>query len=321
MSALDEMEEQWAAALVLPPAVEERPFVLRYEFTQAVAFLRALHPLCEWWHDERARWIFRGHADAAWPLLPSAHRASAMRAFGRRLAVDLPNVDEFSRVAHEVALLAAFYRAADQQGLPVHVRQLSTEDWSNFREMGRPASAAWWPPVDMVPLMALAQHHGVPTRLLDWSWSPFAAAYFAAQEPSPAGAPSLAVWALSSALITGAVATSRGFGCRVVSAPRWTNPNLHAQAGVFTCVRNATDELNPLDVTASQIAEVLAKRGELGRPFVRKLVLPRTEANRLALGLRRQGVSALTLFPGFQGVVEDLLAHARLSADWGLVDD
>ena len=36
-----------------------------------------------------------------------------------------------------------------------------------------------WPPVELYPIIALAQHYGLPTRFLDWTWNPYTASYFA----------------------------------------------------------------------------------------------------------------------------------------------
>jgi hypothetical protein len=62
----------------------------------------------------------------------------------------------------------------------------------------------WWPPDELLSTLALAQHHGLPTRLLDWSRKAQIAAYFAASDALKRGkvdGDNLVVWALNTAAL------------------------------------------------------------------------------------------------------------------------
>ena len=60
----------------------------------------------------------------------------------------------------------------------------------NFRKYARPANL----PSDSIwNWLALAQHHGLPTRLLDWTYSPFVAMHFATDELTNAQSDSV-IW-------------------------------------------------------------------------------------------------------------------------------
>jgi hypothetical protein len=90
--------------------------------------------------------------------------------------------------------------------------------------------------------MALAQHYGVPTRLLDWTRQPYIAAFFAAESAKKLlddrkcdFAECLVVWAFYFPDLGRQDDEVRKYApISVVTAPKATNTNMKAQQGVFT---------------------------------------------------------------------------------------
>jgi len=167
-----------------------------------------------------------------------------------------------------------------------------------------------WPPPNLLSILAMAQHYGIPTRLLDWTTHPLIAAYFAAKDAcneraknrNPTGK-RLAVYGAIISFIEewfdkdNAKDFTRGV-VEVIRAPHAGNPNLHAQGGLFTLVR--TDHLKWDDVEAPMPPE------KANNFTVTALTLSWLDAPALLYLLSHLGVSAASVLPGFGGVVESL---------------
>ena len=101
--------------------------------------------------------VYRGGRNAAWPLLTSLDRLGG---------VDPPHT---------------------KCGLEEHILR-------NFIRYSRPHFPT---PRNEWELLVAAQHHGLPTRLLDWSYSPLVAAHFATRgEDETDGPTDAVVWRL-----------------------------------------------------------------------------------------------------------------------------
>jgi hypothetical protein len=136
--------------------------------------LRISHP--NWRGQNSDKWAFRGQGDARWHLVPKAFRPDTDLGYkGKPVHPPLPPLRQFEM---ELAALNHFLFTADRVGLPIPGDNQSLRLPSTI--VGKRDYRTWpWPA--MLEVLAIAQHHGVPTRLVDFSHNSLVAAFFAAE--------------------------------------------------------------------------------------------------------------------------------------------
>lgn len=300
------------------------------EFPTAARFLRALSDARRWaskgvWNSP---WVFRGQRNASWTLAPSAWRAPTTPSLQRLSAIkirlralhshdvrkrlpDLAIRPDQSRLEQtleaylqgraEFELVLEFVDMADSLGHPVPgmARYIALRDYTWIPDLKKESFV-----IEPNPATTLAQHHGIPTRFLDWSRSSATAAFFAASEvKSPTEDGSIAVWAIRTDLLMQHGPSSNDKE-RFMSyeAPRSENAYLRAQDGLFTypaagCRHYATFGNWPMLESFATSVEQGAKTS-----VIRKLTLPKTEVGELVRLLWLAGISRAHLMPTYDNI-------------------
>jgi hypothetical protein len=244
--------------------------------------------------------IYRGQANAAWQLTPRLFRD--------------PDVVRYSTLPFQLIewmILDTFRKYCDSAGLRIPNDSLEFRSQHfDLNRTGRPLDfEPEWPPEGLTEFMALAQHYGLPTRLLDWTQRGHVAAYFAASGAlalaldDPGNTPErFAVWSLNTTPI------GQFRQLKILRVPGSNNANLAAQAGLFTLLRQKNKGLSyPLE-GPTVLDEYVANDA---RPQLLKVTVSISEAPAVLEKCEKYFITGATLFPDYHGVVRASMDNWR----------
>lgn len=289
--------------------------MITIEIKSTEELLTELRPSANRWRKSRVRgferplWVYRGQSNANWELKPSLHRDKISE---KSLIINRPNFFPEKYRYREYSLVQTFLSLSDREGiLPTDFKLPETPKNEKI----------WWSdieveiPIEALNAYSLAQHHGIKTRLLDWSKSPLKAAYFAAlgnwrssnYEQKPISS-HFAIWALTH------IGTRQ---IKILNSRFSTNEYLKNQSGLFTYDPNT--DLNFTNgewISHNKLIQQdeQASDGTIstGGDFLYKIVVPSELAEEVLIALRYEGIDQASLMPSFDSIAQSVEEYLKL---------
>lgn len=305
-------------------SVKRRVVLTKVSFEECLAKLNA---------HSRGSFVYRGVSSSEHELIPSALRVHAFDNVASLNSYYYTNYDKprngFSacfeklsssskQIYHELSLLYNFYLMSNYYGLytpKVKIFNQTVDPYHLFTKFNEIFST-WYPQSidvkskipndflfdDFLTLVALAAHHGLPTRMLDWSYEAYVALYFAVN-----GATKTYLSRLQnnesledlyfSVFIIELTDIQNLNGVIKFTTPNYhTNPNLSAQKGLMLYVEH------PFETPLSE--QRLPLDSVFGSDKVLRFDVSYNEIPQAQSFLFSRGITGALLFPGYNGVIK-----------------
>lgn len=325
--------------------VQNSPYIKSYHFETAADFIKAISYNGELYNLFDDHFIFRGHSTDKYELVPSALRGKLVlddvkiRDSATKDVIMQYNylaTTELLQIQKEYKLLQDFFRACDDNGLYIpHIESLRNSFYPGI-DVETLFLKKKWIPKSYWELAALAQHHGIKTRLLDWTHNIFVALYFATKgvyydsdeqiinttgNEESQKKHNMEIWALNIDVV---MAKPTKMPLHIIQPRYHSNDYLCAQKGMFTFwesiypgildengkpdIKQKTDRRS-LDI---QLDSYLKEISSPPKHYLYRITISQNAAYIIYTYVEKMGYNASTLFPGYYGVVTFLKEHIEI---------
>ncbi|KZX12314.1 FRG domain-containing protein [Methanobrevibacter curvatus] len=250
-------------------------------------------------------------------------------------------------IKKEMKILLKFLDYADKSGLHVPFNERIRENIHRQTDYkSKPEYFDCWPDISYLEIISLAQHYGLPTRALDWTYDYKVALYFAVigvLDEEKGTEKDCLLWALNYKKFEnnyqGRSALWGNFPLNFYRPEYNKNPNLAAQKGLFTILIDYYEKFDKRPLNLKQpLDKVLAKILDYNKKPERsnenesvykvwnlneftmddnekifyKFIIPGKIKSKILRELYIEGYSEEYLFPGYSGVALSIENRVKL---------